>query len=282
MNGPTSGTANFQLLTMTTVANVSGQYSDPVTLSAATAPAGAAFSGSLQFQVDGTNAGPAIPIGGGGVYTASYTIAKTAGSYGITATLIPSTPNVSGSTGTGLLTVNKEDATITPAAGNSQTVKVNTAGGTAGPVTLTGTVAEPADGSPGAISNAVVTVTLVPAIADGASIVCPVTNSAGALTATCSTVPVQAYTVQWRTAGNYYQGAPVDTMLAVYDPSLGFVTGGGTVLDNGVAADFAFSVKHQKDGSLQGGLTFVEHRAAGNVKVSTASLTSMSMLATRR
>jgi hypothetical protein len=157
-------------------------------------------------------------------------------------------------------------------------VQVNAPGGTAGPITLTGTIQEAADGSPGDISNATVTVTLVPAIAGGVNIVCPATNSAGSLTATCGNVKVNAYVVQWRIMSSFYQGSAVDTVLAVYDPSLGFVTGSGSVMDNGVAADFAFSVKYQKDGSLQGGLTYIEHRTAGDLTVSTTSLTSMSIV----
>ena len=43
-------------------------------------------------------------------------------------------------------------------------------------------------------------------------------------------------------------------------------------------ADFAVSVKYPKSGALQGGLTFVEHRAGDDVTVSTTSLTSMSIV----
>jgi hypothetical protein len=228
--------------------------------------------------VDGTIVGAAIPVGGNGVYTASYLIGKAAGSYNISATLTPSTPGVIGSVGTGTLTVGKEDATITPAVGSTQTVQVNPPNVNAGPIILTGTIRETADGSPGDISNALVTVNLVPAIAGVASVPCTVTNSAGSLTATCLNVPVEAYVVQWRIESDFYQGAGLDTVLAVYDPSLGFVTGSGSVLDNGVSADFAFSVKYQKNGLLQGGLTYIEHRATGDLTVATTSLTSMSIV----
>jgi len=188
------------------------------------------------------------------------------------------TQAVIGSSGTNTLTVSSEDSTVTPAAGNPQSVAVNIAGGTAGPITLTGMLKETVDGSPGNISNAVVTVTLAPAIAGGVAIACVVTNAAGSLTATCPNVPVEAYVVQWRVAGGFYQGGAVDTVLAVFDPSLGFVTGSGSATNNGVPADFALSLKYKKDGSLDGGLTYVEHRATGDVTVSTISVASMSIV----
>ena len=213
MSGPQSVRANFQLTTTTTVASTSGQYSDPVTLSATLGPADTAFTGNLQFQVGGLPAGSPVPVSGAGTYTTSYTIDKAAGPYPITATMT-STASLnlaSDSSGSNILTVSKEDATITPSAGNPQS-------GTPGPLTLTGTVQEAADGSPGDISKAVVTVTLVPGAGGGASNVCSVTNSSGSLTATCSDVPANVYTAQWRITGNYYTGSGVDTSLTITVP----------------------------------------------------------------
>ena len=43
-------------------------------------------------------------------------------------------------------------------------------------------------------------------------------------------------------------------MLAVYDPSLGFVTGSGTVLHNGVLANFGMNAKYLENGQIQGSL----------------------------
>ena len=124
------------------------------------------------------------------------------------------------------------------------------------------------------------TVKLLPAVSAGPTIVCPVSNTIGALTATCSNVPVDAYTVQWSIGGNYYQGPTVNTVLAVYDPSLGFVTGSGSVIDNGIPAKFAISVKYLKNGTLTGGVTYIEHRASGDVTVSSTILSSMSLVGT--
>src|SRR5262249_58409557 len=80
---------------------------------------------------------------------------------------------------------------------------------------------------------------------------------------TLSNVAVNIYDVSIGIGGNYYTGS-AETCLAVYDPSLGFVTGGGTVVHGGVAANFAFNGKYVKSGQLQGSLFYVEHRASGD------------------
>ena len=51
---------------------------------------------------------------------------------------------------------------------------------------------------------------------------------AALLTATCTftDVPVNTYLVSVETVGGYYTGSDKD-VLVVYDPSLGFTTGGG-------------------------------------------------------
>lgn len=275
-----SGTANFIILPVASiaVANVAGQYSDAVTLSATLSPLNGAFSGSIQFQVDGANAGSPVPVSGGGVYTSTYLIGKPAGSYPITAAFNALTAvTIPGVAGT--LTVTKESATISPSPSNPQTVKVNAPGGTAGPITFAATITQSADGSLGSISNALVTLKLAPSIAGITPINCSVTNSAGSLTANCPSVPVGVYTVQWRTDdGNFYQSPPVDSVLAIYDPSLGFVTGGGSVNDNNVSADFGLNAKYKNDGSLQGEFTYIEHRPGGDVKIQATSVSSMSIV----
>ena len=113
MTGPQSVTANFQLLTTTTVAAVSGQNGAPVTLSATVGPTGAVFSGSLQFQVQGTNVGSPVAVNGSGTYTTGYTITQIPGSYTISAILTSTTPLAVGSSGTGTLTVNQPAVNFT-------------------------------------------------------------------------------------------------------------------------------------------------------------------------
>jgi YVTN family beta-propeller protein len=280
MSAPVSVTGNFGLLTTVSVPNVSAQYSDPVTLSAIVGPAGAVFTGAIQFQVNGMNAGPAIPVTGAGTYTTTWTVGLAAGPHIITAALTPSTPIASGSSGAGALTVNWEDATITPSDTNPAAVAVSAPGGVVNAITFGGTLQQAADGKLGNLTLANATVTLIPALAGGSNISCPATISGSTLTATCPNVPVDAYTARWQVTGDYYTSPAVNTVLAVYDPSLGFVTGSGSVMRGGVPADFALSLKYNKDGAVQGGLTYVERRAGGDVVAASTSVTSMSIVDT--
>ena len=260
---------------------MSGQYSDAVALTATIGPVEAAFTGSLQFRVNGVDAGAPILIPGGGVYTTSYVVTNAAGSYPVTAVFTSTTSIAQGSSGGNTVTVTKEDATITPATANALTVQVSSPGGTANSILLTGTVQQSGDGALGDLSKAAVSVSLVPAVSSTPSIPCAVINTNGSLKATCANVPVNAYTVQWTLSGNYYAGPQVNTVLAVYDPSLGFVTGSGRLVQNGVAAEFSISVKYQKDGKLSGGgVTYIEHRATGDFTVRSTALTSMSIVGT--
>ena len=118
----------------------------------------------------------------------------------------------------------------------------------------------------GSISNATpITVTLNPVVA-ATAIVCPVTTSLGSgsltATATCADVPGDVYGVSISIGGDYYTGA-ADSVVAVYDPSLGSLTGGGTVLHNGVPANFGINVKYVKylkNGQIRGGMLYTEHR----------------------
>jgi len=95
------------------------------------------------------------------------------------------------------------------------------------------------------------------------------------LTATCnfSGVPVNVYNVTFTIGGNFYQGSGQSSVI-VFDPSLGFVTGGGRVANpnTGALANFGFNVKSQKDGTSQGSLTYVEHRPGGDVMLKSSSM----------
>jgi hypothetical protein len=156
---------------------------------------------------------------------------------------------------------------------------VSAPGGTANSITLTGTVREVADFSAGDITKAVVSVSLRPAVAGTQTIVCPVTNFTGTLTAVCSNVPVNAYALQWEIGGNSYQGTSVRTVMAVYDPSLGFVTGSGTVAKDVVSSDFSINVKYQKEGAISGGgVLWVQHQPSGDVTVAPTVLTAMAIV----
>src|SRR5205085_9238883 len=127
-----------------------------------------------------------------------------------------------------------------------------------------------------------VTFTLIP-VGPGSTIVQTATTSGGGvggtLTANCNltNVPVNVYEVAISIGGNFYQGS-ASTVVSVYDPSLGFVTGGGTVINNGVRANFGFNVKYLKNGQIQGSLIYIEHRASGDVMLKSNSMGSLSIV----
>src|SRR5262249_49521800 len=134
--------------TTTTANSPSGQYSDKVTLQANISPDTA--SGTVQFLVNGSTVGSPVTVSAG-VATYDYTVVfpvKTRG-YWVEARFTSTDPNVMNSTGTGTLTVSRENATVTPRSTNPLAVKVSTAGGTAASITLVADISEVADGSLG-------------------------------------------------------------------------------------------------------------------------------------
>ncbi len=105
------------------------------------------------------------------------------------------------------------------------------------------------------------------------------TNAGGVWTAsaTFTSVPVNVYHITISVGGNYYTGS-AESVLAVYDPSLGFTTGGGKVIHNGVLSEFGFNVKYLKNCNMQGQMMFVEHRATGDVTVKSNAMNSLSIV----
>jgi len=77
--------------------------------------------------------------------------------------------------------------------------------------------------------------------------------------------------------GNNYAGSG-GAALAVFDPSLGFVTGASAIVHDGSIAILVFSVKYKKNGAPQGELLYVEHRPTGLVKLKSASMQSLSIV----
>lgn len=102
----TTYTADFALITSTSVSPASGQSGDTITLTATITP-NVPFSGTLQFLVNGLGVSAPIPVAGGGVYSTSYKILLPPGSYPLSAIFTPGagTPAALGSFGTGTLMV---------------------------------------------------------------------------------------------------------------------------------------------------------------------------------
>ena len=180
----------------------------------------------------------------------------------------------------GTFTVTTEDATVAFDSDNPAGLQVSAPGGSlnAGALQLKVTVMEKEPDLPtatalaGDISNAGLTVTLA-SISGGSTYAlnCPSAvvgiGYAGVKTFTCSNsaaLPVDAYDVTATVAGNYYAGSSLDE-FTVYDPSLGFATGGGKFFQ-GDRVNFGFVMKYNKSGSsLKGSFVAVRHHPDGTV-----------------
>jgi len=177
-----------------------------------------------------------------------------------------------------LIEVVPEDPAVAFDDDNPVAVQVADPGGDSGPFTLIAYVTEkvpdlPADGvsgvAPGDISRANVAVALVP-VGPGSpvSISCaltvdPSTGYAGQITLVCDFdgVPVNTYTFQVLIDGGYYGGLGED-VLVVYDPSLGFTTGGGWFYwpDTTDKTNFGYTMKYNKKGQkVKGSLLLIRH-----------------------
>ncbi len=257
--------------TTTLAGAAGGQYSDVTLLTAAVVPA---VPGVMQFRVDGVPVG-AVPVSAGSA-SLPCVITTAAGAHTITATFVSGDPLYLDSEDTAVLTVTREDVSVVPLESSPTSAEVNAPGGTAGPVTLEADVVEAADGSLGDIARAdPVSFSLIPQLG-GASVPCTASTAVvtpGRLRATCvfASLPVNLYLVSITVGGSYYSGSGT-TMLSVYDPSLGFVTGGGTVQQDGYAGTFGFNVKFLKKGNAQGSLLYIQHRPAGDVVLKSNAL----------
>jgi len=259
----------------------SGVYSDPITPFAIAASDNDSGCGDLAFSSTGLPSGLTVTNNGDCTATVSGTIGASAGTYNVTYTVTDEAGNRDSELST--ITVAHEDAVVTPSATNPAAVRVNSPGGTAGPITLQAAVTEAADGSDGDISLATpVTYTLTP-VGAGSSYSCTATTSGGGVggtlqtSCTFSNVAVNVYDVRIAVGGSYYQGA-ADAVLTVFDPSLGFVTGGAVLRHNGVRADAGFMAKYLKNGQLKGSLLYIEHRPTGDVVLKSNAMGSMAIV----
>ena len=255
------------------------QYSDVVTLSSTTTANGAPVTtGSVEFFVNGVAVGTDA-VDSNGVATLNTQVLLAAGSYTVEAKYTPAGPGLLDSTDTDSLTVTKEDATVTASAGNPESVKVNIAGGTAGPVTVCAQIGDAQDGSLGDISKAVPVTFVLSPVAPGSTLqASDATLSGGTACVTFNSVPVNVYDITITVGGNYYTGSGA-TVLAIYDPSLGFTTGGGRVINpaTGNIVHFGFNFKYDKK-TFKGQMLVMEHTPDGVVKLKSNSLSSLSIV----
>ena len=179
--------------------------------------------------------------------------------------------------------VEAEDATATLHEDNDVAVLVGEPGGDSGAFSLTVLVqetlpdnAEAGPAAAGDIDNAVVDISLVP-VGPG-----PTVSPTGActedfsldtgydqvLTVTCyfDNVPVNTYSVDATVNVIGYYSGFVDDVLTVYDPSLGFTTGGGWFYWPGTndKTNFGYTMKYGKNGrNVRGSLLIMRHMDDG-------------------
>jgi hypothetical protein len=293
--GNISSLTNYYMVdpiaTTTTVSLSPGsvQYSDDVTFSADVSPCSPAFggvTGSVQFSLNGSNVGVPVAIDRSCAASLTTAIGLPANSgYAVAASFASSNANYTNSVSVpDSLEVMSEDASATFNGNNA--AKVESDGGTASfsfTVDVREINPEPHAGGgahPGDIGSADLAVQLVP-VGPG-SPVNPDGGGCGAgavtgtdygqvktYTCTFSNVEVNTYAVAMTiNTGEYYEGYRED-VLTVYDPSLGFTTGGGWFYwpaeddDNpcaGRKTNFGYSMKYNKKMSnIQGGLLLICH-----------------------
>lgn len=174
-----------------------------------------------------------------------------------------------------------EDATVEFDAGNPVAFQVDSPGGDSGEfewyVDVRETVpdlSEVQPPAPGDIGLAVVSMTLVPVGPGGPSSgTCAPFGVIGTgydavLTVRCTfdDVPVNTYSAEVTVDGGYYAGFSED-VLVVFDPSLGFTTGGGWFYWPGTEdrTNFGYTMKYnRRRTNVQGSLLMIRHAAGGS------------------
>jgi hypothetical protein len=200
------------------------------------------------------------------------------------------------------LTVIPEDASVSFDAGNPVAVGVDEPDGDSDPFTLTVIVEEtepdlPAGaGMAGDIGLAHVTMSLSP-VGPGSPVAgtCAPSGTSGTgydavLTVDCTfdDVPVNTYVAAATVNGDYYIGAGED-VLVVYDPSLGFTTGGGwfywpDTTDEateyaGDKTNVGYTMSYNKKGKkVKGNLVMIRHLADGsNYRIKSNAISGLAL-----
>jgi hypothetical protein len=192
------------------------------------------------------------------------------------------------------VTVTPEDATVRFHGGNPVAVRVPTAGGASGAFELTVRVIETepdaaaGTAAPGDVGQAQATMRLVPVGAGSAvpsTVPCRTRASGtgydGELTVTCGfdRVPVNTYAVETVVAGGRYAGQGTDVTV-VYDPSLGYTSGGGRFTWPGTedVVQLGYTMAYSRKGtSVKGALLLIRHAEDGDFEVRSNSLYGLAL-----
>jgi VCBS repeat-containing protein len=237
-----------------------------------------------------------VPAGTGGScsWTLTGVIDVPAASYRIGLTVTDG-PGLEASASTDI-NVEAEDATATLDEDNDVALQVASDGGDSGAFSLTVSTretntpdnAEAGPAAAGDIGNAVVTIVLEP-VGPGSNIPgsC-VTASNGLsgydeiLTTVCDFdgVPVNTYSVVADVNGaGYYTGGDVDA-LTIYDPSLGFTTGGGWFYWPGTddRTNFGYTMKYGKNGrNVKGSLLLIRRAETGKYRIKSNAIEGLAL-----
>jgi hypothetical protein len=87
-------------------------------------------------------------------------------------------------------------------------------------------------------------------------------------------LPVGVYKIVVKINSQYYTSNPSsEVLLAVYDPSGGFATGGGWLIPAGSShkTNFGFEVKYKSDGSIKGNFEIIDHNTGNTYKETSLS-----------
>jgi hypothetical protein len=97
-------------------------------------------------------------------------------------------------------------------------------------------------------------------------------------TAYCSiaNVPMDTYEIDAIIGGEYFVGDGVGAIV-VFDPALGFITGGGWYTTDQGRLNFGFNAKYLKSGQIQGSLLTILHRAEGNYMLKSNAMGSLTV-----
>jgi len=193
------------------------------------------------------------------------------------------------------INVEAEDATATLDENNAVALQVAAEGGDSGPFSLMVVTRETLPdnahaGAPAAgdITRAMVTIALDP-VGPGSSIpgAC-VTTTKGTTgygqyletVCTFNDVPVNTYSVMAAVNGvGYYTGGDEDA-LTIYDPSLGFTTGGGWFYwpETDDRTNFGYTMKYGKNGrNVKGNLLLIRHTDTGKYRIKSNALEGLAL-----
>ena len=267
------------------------QYSDfiaAVTISASdNDSAGLSISASLPSDL--SLSGSCTPAGSGTIctWTVDGRVLVPAGTYDLALIVSDATNDVPAPA---QVVVEPEDATVSFDVGNPVGVLVDSPGGDSGPFSMTVFVQEmwpdqaAVLAAAGDISLAVVSMQLVPvgpgSAVSGTCVPDGVTGTGydAVLTATCDfdDVPVNTYTAKATADTTGYYAGTGEDVLVVFDPSLGFTTGGfwcywpGTEdPDNeypGDRTNGGYVMKYNKRGTkVKGSLLLIRHMPDGSI-----------------